>query len=858
MVQSTFTLIFFIFLFSCDAKSQLPRPKIVDGVLDLRSWDFEKDGMISLDGSWEFYWNELLNPKNVEERIQTKKSDPKFLPVPGQWQNLNFPVHGFATYRLVVQISNLAPDISISMKDAGTSYALFVDGRLASFNGKVGKTKSDSSPFYKYISTPISPLFRSTKNDVQGSSNYRDVEILIQVSNFYYSHSGLWNGIKIGSSKSIQEADGYKRNLDLIVFSSLLIMGMYHLGLYLNRRKDRSPLYFGIFCLLVALRTISINERMILDAIPILPFDVVHKFEYLTFYAGIIIFMLFVRSLYSEEFSGKWIAISLIVLIPCFAIVIIFPMAIYNETLVPVQILTVISILYTIYVLIRSVLNKRIGAKLFLLGWIAFALSIVNDILKNLGFLHTPTLTSYGLLTFIIFQASILSRKFAAAFNEIEKLASKLKKFSEELEDKVAERTNELQETLNKVQELKTQQDGDYFLTSLLLKPLNMNKAESQNVSIEFFSSQKKKFEFKKWKEEIGGDLSMSNSIFLKGRRYTVYINADAMGKSLQGAGGALVLGSVFESIVNRNQNGELAQDFYPENWIKESFLELHRVFETFDGSMLVSIVMGLIDDENGLYYMINAEHPWTILYRDSKASFITTESGYRKLGTLGALNSIKIFTYQLQAGDVLISGSDGRDDILLNSTNSEIEIINEDETLILKHIEKANADLSGIYEEILRTGIPIDDLTLVKVTYLNSKKDSIDTFPKEEVNSRNEIENIFQLNKKQFKKYLSLHDYESAYGLGLTFLESETIDTELMFQLAYVFKKNSRYDLACSIGERVKLRDPNHIRNLINLSDSYFLLGNQINAELLIDLVLKMEIDNKYALKRKQLFVRI
>ena len=37
-------------------------PRAVQGILDLRGWDFGKDGVLSLEGEWEFYWQQLLAP----------------------------------------------------------------------------------------------------------------------------------------------------------------------------------------------------------------------------------------------------------------------------------------------------------------------------------------------------------------------------------------------------------------------------------------------------------------------------------------------------------------------------------------------------------------------------------------------------------------------------------------------------------------------------------------------------------------------------------------------------------------------------------------------------------------------------
>ena len=53
----------------------------------------------------------------------------------------------------------------------------------------------------------------------------------------------------------------------------------------------------------------------------------------------------------------------------------------------------------------------------------------------------------------------------------------------------------------------------------------------------------------------------------------TVFLNADAMGKSMQGAGGALVAGAVFNSIIERTMLSPTVQNQYPERWLKNSFV---------------------------------------------------------------------------------------------------------------------------------------------------------------------------------------------------------------------------------------------------------------------------------------------
>jgi HAMP domain-containing protein len=283
---------------------------------------------------------------------------------------------------------------------------------------------------------------------------------------------------------------------------------------------------------------------------------------------------------------------------------------------------------------------------------IFIALVIALKIAKNIG--RSVTRIDEGLSSIakgdLTTQIEIVSKdelgKLAGAFNNmvvdldssyrsLEEAKQKIQEYADHLEEKVKERTAELQKTLEEIQQLKENQDGDYFLTSLLTDPLTSNTlARDLKTRADYRLIQKKKFQFRKWDRELGGDLCMIHELKLNQRSHIFFLNADAMGKSLQGAGGILVMGSVLKSILERNQLEISNHRVYPEIWLKNTFIELHKVFESFSGSMLVSLAMGLIDSETGIMYYINAEHPWTVLYRDGKASFIEDELLYRKLGT--------------------------------------------------------------------------------------------------------------------------------------------------------------------------------------------------------------------------------
>nr|WP_275067233.1 SpoIIE family protein phosphatase [Leptospira bandrabouensis] len=305
-----------------------------------------------------------------------------------------------------------------------------------------------------------------------------------------------------------------------------------------------------------------------------------------------------------------------------------------------------------------------------------------------------------------------------SVISKLKDMYAEIINLNEGLEEKVTLRTNELKQSLQDISNLKIQQDGDYFLTYQLLNPLAIKDVDSNRLEVDHLVRQKKVFEYKNQRYDIGGDINISHSITLQNRKFLLFTNADAMGKSMQGAGGALVFGAVFQSIVQRTKTDPGYQAFGPEDWLKYNLQEMHMIFEAFDGTMLVSLTMGLLEEETGKLYFLNAEHPSIVLYRNGKAEYLQADVSYRKLGTLGAMPIHNTKEVQLQSGDVLIVGSDGKDDILCIDSSGKWEV-NSDEQVYLRIVEATQGNLQAIIKQIESLGQIIDDISLIRITLL-------------------------------------------------------------------------------------------------------------------------------------------
>jgi len=434
----------------------------------------------------------------------------------------------------------------------------------------------------------------------------------------------------------------------------------------------------------------------------------------------------------------------------------------------------------------------------------------------------------------------------------------------------------EIEAQIKRINELKTQQDGDYFLTSQLLHPLALNEAEPSRVRVDFLTEQKKKFQFRQWASEIGGDISSSNTVMLRNKRYVAVMNGDAMGKSIQGAGGALVLGTVFKSFLHRTQNDEMSRFMFPEQWLRDCYEELHHVMISFDGRMLVSAVIGLIDEESGFLYYINAEHPWIVLLRNGQASFIEEELSLRKLGMPENEELFRVKTFRLHKNDILFTGSDGRDDISFGRDEMGNSMINSDETLFLRVIEKTGGQLTQMYDELKLSGDITDDLSLVRIEYAGLghepvHKSDLSVIKKYAQNKDyegaiRELDRMYEENPHDPKVVYELallnsrlKRFERAAALGEEYCNYDPSDLGMIYLTSRALKycaggDKSLMKRAADYGERLILREPMSFHGIVNLSDIYRRLEKREKAELLFKKAQAFDPENRAVKKLEQL----
>ncbi|HQP47739.1 MAG TPA: SpoIIE family protein phosphatase [Spirochaetota bacterium] len=427
-------LIIAVFHFSGWEIFSVKVPAAKQGVLDLRAWDFSSGGSIGLSGEWEFYWDRLLGPEDFRRGMHPRLSG--FFKVPGSWKgyildDVRLRGTGYATYRLRVVTGRHLDNMAFSFKTVSTALRFYVHGKHLTSIGNVGDNERDSIPAYRSHAVYAGPL-------------PGEFDIIMQISNFHYRTGGPWREIQFGMAAKINRHNQLRIALTYIFFGGILIMFFYHLTMFFIRQNDIHFLYFSVFCLLIAFRTISTEDYLIGQLIPSLPFDGIIRIEYLSYILAIPVFGYFLRSLFRESASFLIVngigAVCLLFAIP----VCCTPTVIFTHIIGYFNVFGIACSVYYVYILIFASKRKQMDSRIFLIGFIVLFLSYVNDYLHNSFILRTINIIDAGLFVFIFTQAYTLSRRFTLAYHDIEDLSSELRNLNINQERIIEERTRDL------------------------------------------------------------------------------------------------------------------------------------------------------------------------------------------------------------------------------------------------------------------------------------------------------------------------------------------------------------------------------------------------------------------------------
>lgn len=610
--------VFSIFtFFGCGPALNL-RINIQDGKLDLRQYNFQKQGIARLQGQWNFVWQEF---PISDSKGQTPPSFAKaeLMKVPSTWKNQTIssqklPGIGFATYRLVVLLPPYIRHYGLEIPAIESAYRLYVNRELVQAVGEIGKTKETTIPAWKNALVLV-------------ESQTPEMEIILEMANFHHTRGGMSGTINLAPQEMILKNQNANLSMDLFLIGSLSIISLYYFVIYILRTKDKSAIYFSCFCLLVLARISSVGEHTIYSFFPKLDFETIAKVKYLGFMMPTPLFLYFVKSLYPKQTNLRFFQVA-IFLNAVFVILVFFTKVLFFSILSDYYYLFLIfPCIFVTYIFIRAVVAKERTSWITLFGWIFFFSTILNDILHIKFIINTAYLYPYGVFVFVFSQSWALAYRFSQAFTSVEALSTDLENFNSDLEKKIQVRTKELNETLTELRN-----------NNLLAKKIQRSLVPDHYLENQYFRIAT---HFEPL-DEVGGDIF---KIDVFSDDVCQIMLADATGHGVQGALVSMGIFSEYDYV--KGNHSPLEQIMEKINF---SFMNRYKSIDSFFSLVLFSFKKDLIE-------FSFAAHPEQYLLRNSEIIELHQRGKLMGFDITSKFSSSQI---QFQKSDRVILFSDG------------------------------------------------------------------------------------------------------------------------------------------------------------------------------------------------------
>jgi signal transduction histidine kinase len=275
------------------------------------------------------------------------------------------------------------------------------------------------------------------------------MEIVIQISNFKHRKAGIFDPITLGNYSPLSNENNLSLAIEMLLIGSMIIMGLYHIALFIMLRQNKSSLYFGIICLLLAIKTSSGGQTFFAILFPDIPWEALIKLEYFGFLGSAPMFVLFIHANFPDEMPPVLRKLFLATGILFTLFIVATPLEIYVSAAEILQIFAVLNMIFLVSVVVIAITKRREGALLTALGGLVFSVTVINDILNNNGTLQTGIYFPYGLLIFILCLSIILAMKFSRAFKTVERLSTRLMETNKLKDEFMSDTSHELRTPLN-------------------------------------------------------------------------------------------------------------------------------------------------------------------------------------------------------------------------------------------------------------------------------------------------------------------------------------------------------------------------------------------------------------------------
>lgn len=442
-------------------------PQVHNGMIDLTTWDADAGGLLKLEGSWEFYWEQHLDYDDFHS--PTPPLPDLLITVPDIWNGSRINENsisgsGFATYRLRIHVSETDRTLALKMLPIFTSYRIYADDQLLAVGGQAGVDQHGT-----HAGGP--------PQTVEFVAPQRIFDLIVHVSNFDHAKGGMNHSPILGSPSDLLVLNQKLVYKDMFLLGCLVIACFYSICMFLINREEKISLYFALVCLTFICRISLSGGYLLYEVIPGATLHLSEWINYTTFHGGILVYALLIRGFFPALFSERATRILTVATGIILVLIVILPMSVYSRLYLVSDVIGLVTLVYPYVVLFRAAVARMPYSWLIFFGnGLLLALGAADVINYEMYKREIGTFSNYWFFIFIFVYAFILARRFAISFLEAKALTNRLLELDKLKDEFLANTTHEL----------KTPLQGIISITESLVHGAegSLNPGQIQNLNL--------------------------------------------------------------------------------------------------------------------------------------------------------------------------------------------------------------------------------------------------------------------------------------------------------------------------------------------------------------------------------------
>ncbi|WP_165452166.1 ATP-binding protein [Paenibacillus thalictri] len=447
------------------------------GVMDLGTWNSDRDKIIRLDGEWEFYWDKLLTPDDFRKQaIPSVPSDLTYVKVPSTWNGNNvdgmkLPEYGAATYRMVLKNVPYSGIFALKKTNIRFSSRIYVNGQELLEDGLPAR----NAQAYESGNRPQTGIF-----SVDGGQ----IEIIVQVANYDYINAGITVSLLFGKEADLLDRQQKELAHEFVMLALLGTLALIYFICFIvaaiYRKKDYSLLLLALMCLLYGLYNGLMGERPLFLVVHGISFEALYKFKDVLSIISCMVLAIFFYYQQKSIISLK-LTQSVSLILGVFALMIPF-LSISQYTVIQYYIVIFYSLLQlwllvkAAYLFVRSEQANRLKSLLLCMAVLTVNLYSIDAILFSISVIDNLWGGQYCVILLNIIMIFLVVLRFFEAYHTIDEMKNELLRLDKIKDEFLSNTSHELRTPLNAM----------VNISESLLRGVGglVNDAQAQNLTV--------------------------------------------------------------------------------------------------------------------------------------------------------------------------------------------------------------------------------------------------------------------------------------------------------------------------------------------------------------------------------------